>query len=128
MTPPSALASALFAASPISAIVMCYVPRLAVPAAAHCLLTTLHKANCPEAVCISVSAFAASFVNTVLYLGLMLLFYKTSGLDAQKIIKLIAGTGLIAGSCEAAAAALITLPVVKAIYKTPVGKHFGGTV
>lgn len=128
MTPPSALASALFSTSPVLAILMCYIPRLAVPAAAYVIYKLLEKVRCSNAAAISVAAFAASLVNTVLYLGLMLLFYTMSGLDAQKILNLIAGTGLIAGSCEAVAAALITLPVVKAIYKTPVSKYFGGTL
>ena len=49
------------------------------------------------------------------YLGLMLLFYQIAGLDSGAVIALIIGTGLIAGSLEALAAALLTPPIELAL-------------
>lgn len=124
LTPPSALASALFAVSPLSAVLMCYLPRLLVPVVTYTLHAILQKRF--KKIALPVSAAAGSLTNTVFYLGLMLLFYALNGLDTASILALIAGTGLIAGSCEAIAAALITAPVVTALSKTPIGSYLGG--
>ena len=124
LTPPSALASALFAVSPLSAVLMCYLPRLLVPVITYTLHAILQKRF--KKIALPVSAAAGSLTNTVFYLGLMLLFYALNGLDTASILALIAGTGLIAGSCEAIAAALITAPVVTALSKTPIGSYLGG--
>lgn len=62
-----------------------------------------------------ISAFAASLTNTVMYLGLMWLFYAVSGLDTSKIIALILGTGFIAGGAEAFVAFLLVPPIYKAL-------------
>ena len=86
----------------------------------------LSKAKRVSVLSLSLSATAGSLTNTVFYLGLMLLFYVICGLDAASVLALIAGTGLIAGALEAVAAALITVPVVKALSKTPIGIHIGG--
>ena len=101
LTPPSALASTLFAASPACALIMCYAPH--------------------EKIALPIAAAAGSLTNTVLYLGLMLLFYAMNGLDSARILGLIAGTGLIGGGCEAIAAALIVTPAVLALRKTKIG-------
>ena len=128
LTPPSALASALFAASPVLAFVMCYVPRLLVPFVSRMIYRTIDKTCKSATIAISVSAALGSLTNTIFYLGLMLLFYYISGLDTKSILALIAGTGFIAGGCEAIAAALISVPVIKALYKTPIGSFLGGKV
>ena len=60
---------------------------------------------------------AGSLTNTIFYLGLMLLFYVIMGINSEKVLTLIGGTGLIAGSLEAVANALITTPVVLALRK-----------
>lgn len=126
LTPPSALASALFAVSPLCAVLMCYIPRILVPVVTYSVFKMISRYKKASAAALSVSAVAGSFTNTLFYLGLMLLFYAINGLDTASILSLIAGTGLIAGSCEAIAAALITLPVVKALSKTPIGSYLGG--
>lgn len=128
LTPPSALASALFAVSPLNAVIMCYAPRLLVPLVTHTAFFASSKGKKDNSWPLIVSAVAGSLTNTISYLGLMLLFYALNGLDAASVLTLIAGTGMIAGGCEAAAAALITVPVVKALSKTPIGVHIGGKV
>ena len=113
---PSALAGALVAASPVLAAIMCYVPRLLVPVIAWCV----HKAvssRGKDKLAITASAVAGSLTNTIFYLGLMLLFYVIMGINSEKVLTLIGGTGLIAGSLEAVANALITTPVVLALRK-----------
>lgn len=126
LTPPSALASALFAVSPVCAVLMCYIPRLLVPVVTVSVFKLFSKKSGASAAALSVSAVAGSLTNTLFYLGLMLFFYTVNGLDTASILTLIAGTGLIAGGCEAIAAALITVPVVKALSKTPIGGYLGG--
>lgn len=117
MTAPSALASALLAKSPVLALVMCFVPRLLVPVVAHLVYKLFSKAGHFSVKAVAPAAIAGSLTNTVFYLGLMLLFYKVSGLDDSKIVALITGTGLIAGGSEAVVAAVICSPLVYAIAK-----------
>ena len=113
---PSALAGTLVAANPVLAAVMCYAPRLLVPVMAWCV----HKAVSSRGkgkLAITASAVAGSLTTTVFYLGLMLLFYIIMGINSERVLTLIGGTGLIAGSLEAVANALITTPVVLALRK-----------
>lgn len=117
LTPPSALASALFAQAPLLAVIMCYAPRLLVPLVA----CGAYKLLAGRKIAVPAAAVLASLTNTVVYLGLMLVFYMLCGLDSAKILSLIAGTGLIAGACEALAAALISTPVAAALSKTKIG-------
>jgi len=65
----------------------------------------------------AVTAVCGSLTNTVLYLGMMLLFYVICGIDTASVLALIAGTALIAGLSEAAAAAILVPPILLAIQK-----------
>lgn len=114
---PSALAGALVAANPWLAAVMCYLPRLLVPVAAWCVHRALKGRATREKLPIAAAAVAGSLTNTVFYLGLMLLFYVILGINSEKVLALIGGTGLIAGSLEAVANALVSTPVILAIRK-----------
>ena len=112
---PSALAATLVAANPVLALVMCYVPRLLVPVVVcviNGLVSRWNRHTAPAA-----AAVAGSLSNTVLYLGLMLLFYILEGIEYSGLLALIGGTGLIAGGCEAVAAAVIATPIVMALRK-----------
>ena len=117
LVPPSGLASALFAASPFAAILMCLLPRLMIPVVTYLVYRLCAKKNPETKAGVIPAAVAGSLTNTVLYLGLMLLFYVLAGLDAKPILGIIGGVGLIAGSAEALAAALIATPVTLALRK-----------
>ena len=117
LTPPSALAADLFSANGFLAAVMCFVPRLAVPAVAWGVYKLAAKKEERSRRALPFAAAAGSIANTILYLGMMLLFYVLCGLDASAILGLIAGTGAIAGVSEAVVAAVIVTPVVAAIWK-----------
>lgn len=112
---PSALAGALAAASPALALVMCYVPRLMIPVVTRLIYRLASRGEKAIDRAVPFAAAAGSLTNTVLYLGLMLLFYVLMGIDSQKVLALIGGTGLIAGSLEAVANALITSAVLAAL-------------
>lgn len=114
---PSALAGALVAASPVLAAVMCFLPRLLVPVVAHLVYRALSRGDAARRRAVPFAAAAGALTNTVLYLGLMLLFYVILGINSEKVLALIGGTGLIAGSLEAAFAALISTPVLAALWK-----------
>ncbi len=114
---PSELAGALVAASPVLALVMCFLPRLLVPVSAHLIYRAVARGNTQSKRALSCAAAAGSLTNTVLYLGLMLLFYRLLGLDDSRVLALIGGTALIAGSAEAVVNALITPAVVIALRK-----------
>lgn len=114
---PSALAGALVAASPALAAVMCFLPRLLVPVSTHLVYKLIAGGNAESKKAVPVAAVAGSLTNTVFYLGLMLLFYIMMGINSEKVLALIGGTGLIAGSSEAVVAALISTPVMVALWK-----------
>ena len=58
-----------------------------------------------------------SLTNTVFYLGLMLLFYVWVGLENPTLLRTVGIVALTAGLPEAAAAAIITAPVLMALKK-----------
>ncbi|MBP3410941.1 MAG: ECF transporter S component [Clostridia bacterium] len=72
---------------------------------------------CKRREAVAVSAAVGSLTNTVFYLGLMLLFYVIMGIDSEKVLVLIGGTGLIAGTAEALINAWISTPVMMALWK-----------
>ena len=113
---PSTLAGALVAASPALAAVMCVVPRLMVPVVAHLVYKLVAKGEPAKKRAVPFAAAAGSLTNTVLYLGMMLLFYVMLGIDSEGVLALIGGTGLIAGTSEAVVAALISTPVLAALW------------
>ncbi|MBP3541224.1 MAG: ECF transporter S component [Clostridia bacterium] len=117
---PSALVATLMGASPLCVAVMSILPRLCVPLSAWGVYSLLKKKH--ENIAVSVAAVAGSLTNTVLYLGLMLLFYVLCGIDATSVLALIGGTALIAGSCEAAVAAIICTPILAALRRVSGGK------
>lgn len=65
----------------------------------------------------AVAAVCGSMTNTVLYLGMMLLFYIMSGIDTTAVLALIGGTALVAGLSEAAVAAVLVPPIFAAVKK-----------
>lgn len=68
-------------------------------------------------VAVAVAAACGSLTNTVLYLGLMLLFYILCGIDNATVLTTIAAVAGGAGPAEAIAAAVICPPIVAAISK-----------
>ena len=115
--PASALVSNLMAESPLLVVVMSMLPRLLVPLATCGLCRLLERRGARRSVALAASAVAGTLTNTVFYLGLMLLFYILTSLDAAAVLGLIAGTGALGGGAEAVVAALVTTPVVLALEK-----------
>lgn len=115
MTPPSTLGATLLAANPVYAVAMCLIPRVLIPVSTHFVYKLCSRGNSESKAGLIPAAIAGSLTNTVFYLGLMLLFYVLCDLDSKAILGIIGGTGLIAGSMEALAAALISTPVVLAL-------------
>ena len=81
---PSALVATLMAASPLAVAVMSILPRLCVPLTAWLVYSRVRKYN--DTAAISAGAVVGSLTNTVLYLGLMLLFYVLCAASAGNII------------------------------------------
>ena len=117
LTRPAQWAAELFAANGFLAAVMCFVPRLAVPAVAWGVYKLAAKKEERSRRALPFAAAAGSIANTILYLGMMLLFRVLCGLGASAVLGLITGTGAIAGVSEAVVAAVIVTPVVAAIWK-----------
>ena len=114
---PSTLVAALMAQSPVLVMIMTFLPRLLVPVTTQlCYHAASGRMKLRRAV--AIAAAAGSLTNTVFYLGLMLLFYCIMGIDSARVLALIGGTGLIAGSAEAVVNALISVPVLGALWKT----------
>ncbi len=120
LVPTSALVSMLMAESPVQVVLMSLAPRLMLPVVVYLVHRSLaKKSEAMGKVGVSVAAAAGSLTNTILYLGLMLLLFMANGLDSAKVLAVIGGTGAIAGSLEAVAAALICYPIVLAIGGLP---------
>lgn len=110
---PSALVSTLMGASPLLCAVMSFVPRLMVPLVSWGVYRLISRFNSHAAA--AVGAACGSLTNTILYLGLMLLFYMQCGIDTAGVLGLIGGTALIAGTAEAVAAAILCTPILAAL-------------
>ena len=105
----------LMAVSPILVIIMSVGARLMVPIIARWIYLMIGKKN--QTLAAIVAPIAGSLTNTIFYLGLMLLFYVISGIDASGVLAIIAGVGALNGSCEVLAAALICGPIIVAVEK-----------
>lgn len=110
---PSYLVSTLMGASPVLVALMSILPRLLVPMVAYGVYTRLRSKQ--ESLAVGVAAVCGSLTNTIFYLGLMLLFYVLCGIDTASVLSLIGGTALIAGTCEAIAAAVLCTPILMAL-------------
>lgn len=118
LTKPSALVATLMGASPALAIVMTVLPRLCIPLViwgTFTLLSRLPKMKRPLAA--AIAAACGSLTNTILYLGLMLLFYILCGIDNTTVLTTIGAVAGGAGPLEAIAAAIITPPILTALWK-----------
>lgn len=136
LTPPSGLASALGASSPLYLFLMCMIPRLLVPLAAYGVNTLLNRLKIQRHLAMSVSGLVGSLTNSIFYLGLMAIFYRLSGLDLNRLmtafgiekLNLWSLIGVIfagAGILEAIAAFIIVPAIVEALNK--VQKQTGGS-
>ena len=112
---PSALVATLMGSNLFLTIVMTILPRLMVPVVIWLVYKAM-EAKRPN-VAAAVAAAAGSLTNTVLYLGLMLLFYVMCGIDNTTVLGTIAAVAGGAGPAEAIAAAIICPPVVAALKK-----------
>ena len=117
MDTPSTLAATLVAANPALAIIMCFLPRLMVPTVAHFVYILFSNGKRASAKAVPYAAICGSLTNTILYLGLMLLFYVIMGINSENVLKIIGTTSLLAGSLEAIIAALISTPILTALWK-----------
>ena len=115
LTRPSALVATLMGASPLLAIVMTVLPRLCIPLVIWGVHKLLAKMKLPLSM--GIAAACGSLTNTVLYLGLMLLFYILCGIDNTTVLTTIAAVAGGAGPLEALAAAIITPPILTALQK-----------
>lgn len=115
MRAPSALVSPVLQSSVFWVLILCFLPRLLVPLAANAVYSLIRKRN--EKIGYAVAAAAGSLTNTILYLGLLLNFYLLIGLDSTGLLGTVATIALTAGLPEAAAAAILTAPILTALKK-----------
>ncbi|MGN1021394.1 MAG: ECF transporter S component [Aristaeellaceae bacterium] len=112
---PSVLVGTLMGASPLAVVVMTFVPRLCIPLVIWGVYKLL--AGKQKHVAVAVASACGSLTNTILYLGLMLIFYMMAGIDNTAVLTAIGATAGGAGPCEAIAAALICPPVLTALWR-----------
>ena len=79
--------------------------------------TPSRSPDADDTAAISAGAVVGSLTNTVLYLGLMLLFYVLCGIDNTQVLTTIGIVAGGAGPLEAIAAAIITPPILTALWK-----------
>ncbi|MDO4548901.1 MAG: ECF transporter S component [Clostridia bacterium] len=116
MSPPSALVSPIVSGNMFLAVLLCYIPRLLVPVVTHLTYTKISRGVERNVRAVPFAAVAGSITNTVFYLGLMLIIYSLLGIDNSYLLSLIGGIALIAGGAEAIVAAIIAMPVLRAVW------------
>ena len=112
---PSVLVGTLMGASPLAVVVMTFLPRLCIPLVIRGVYKLLAKKQ--KHLAVAVAAACGSLTNTILYLGLMLIFYMMAGIDNTAVLTAIGATAGGAGPCEAIAAALICPPILTALWR-----------
>lgn len=112
---PSALVAPILQKNMIWLILLCFVPRLLVPLAALGMKKLLQGKM--EKVSLPAAAAAGSLTNTILYLGMLLLFYVLLGIENPTLLATLGTITLTAGLPEAAAAALVSTPILIALKK-----------
>ena len=112
---PSGLVGTLMGASPLAVVVMTFLPRLCIPLVIWGVYKLLAKKQ--KHIAVAVAAACGSLTNTILYLGLMLIFYMMAGIDNTAVLTAIGATAGGAGPCEAIAAALICPPILTALWR-----------
>ena len=112
---PSVLVGTLMGASPLAVVVMTFLPRLCIPLVIWGVYKLLAKKQ--KHIAGAVAAACGSLTTTVLYLGLMLIFYMMAGIDNTAVLTAIGATAGGAGPCEAIAAALICPPILTALWR-----------
>lgn len=112
---PSVLVGTLMGASSLAVVVMTFLPRLCIPLVIWGVYKLLAKKQ--KHIAVAVAAACGSLTNTVLYLGLMLIFYMMAGIDNTAVLTAIGATAGGAGPCEAIAAALICPPILTALWR-----------
>ena len=112
---PSVLVGTLMGSSPLAVVVMTFLPRLCIPLVIWGVYKLLAKKQ--KHIAVAVAAACGSLTNTVLYLGLMLIFYMMAGIDNTAVLTAIGATAGGAGPCEAIAAALICPPILTALWR-----------
>lgn len=122
---PSALVSPILSAGVPYVILLCYLPRLCIPLLTRLVFTALRKRN--DTLSMILAPVCGSLTNTVLYMGLMLILYRLIGVDSAPVLAAIAGVILLASACEAAVAAIVTLPIMKALQKSGILKKLDPT-
>ena len=112
---PSVLVGTLMGSSPLAVVVMTFLPRLCIPLVIWGVYKLLAKKQ--KHLAVAVAAACGSLTNTILYLGLMLIFYMMAGIDNSAVLTAIGATAGGAGPCEAIAAALICPPILTALWR-----------
>ena len=112
---PSVLVGTLMGSSPLAVVVMTFLPRLCIPLVIWGVYKLLAKKQ--KHLAVAVAAACGSLTNTILYLGLMLIFYMMAGIDNTAVLTAIGATAGGAGPCEAIAAALICSPILTALWR-----------
>ena len=115
LTKPSALVATLMGASPLMMVAMTVLPRLCIPLVIAFVYGRLQQRQ--QHIAAGVAAALGSVTNTVLYLGLMLLFYVMCGIDNTQVLTTIGIVAGGAGPLEALAAAIITPPILTALWR-----------
>ena len=112
---PSVLVGTLMGSSPLAVVVMTFLPRLCIPLVIWGVYKLLAKKQ--KHLAVAVAAACGSLTNTILYLGLMLIFSMMAGIDNAAVLTAIGATAGGAGPCEAIAAALICPPILTALWR-----------
>ncbi|MDL2205860.1 ECF transporter S component [Eubacteriales bacterium OttesenSCG-928-N13] len=118
LKPASGLAAMLVAESPILGILVCILPRLAIPLVTWAVYKLAARGKEHSVAALPFAAGAGSLTNTILYMGMLYLSFVITGLDVSPILAILA-TVAIGALGEAAVAILLSTSVVAALWRIP---------
>ena len=113
----STLVAPIVAGSPILALLLCFVPRMLVPVSCHLVYRLASRGKERSVKALPFAAAVGPLTNTILYLGLMLVFYGLLGLDNESLLGVIFGLGGLGGLGEMVLSIVLTTPIVAALWK-----------
>ncbi|MBQ2957341.1 MAG: ECF transporter S component [Clostridia bacterium] len=117
ITEPSALVAPILAQSVPLLALMCYLPRMLVPVAAHLTYRLTRASSKNERLGLTAGGSAASLTNSILFLGIMILAYLPMLADHPGVLAAIGGVVLYGSIPEFIVAGIITPPLVLALRK-----------
>lgn len=109
--------TALMGINPLYTFIMCFVPRVLIGVVSGYLSRGLQRKNVNQVISFAISSFAGSLTNTVLFIGLFVLFFRQSEfvLSLGGVFKFVTIVLIVNSVIEAVVTTIVGTAVSKAL-------------